>query len=51
LQDLAQTLDLKKLFGFYELLLRCKRQLSTTVNKQLMFEEILIHWSQLNTIH
>jgi hypothetical protein len=24
--------------------------LSTTVNKQLMFEEILIHWSQLTTI-
>lgn len=47
LQDLAQTLDLKKLFGFYDLLLRCKRQLATTVNKQLMFEEILIHWSQL----
>lgn len=47
LQDLAQTLDLKKLFGFYDLLLRGKRQLSTTVNKQLMFEEILIHWSQL----
>lgn len=51
LQDLAQTLDLNKLFGFYDLLLRCNRQLSTTVNKQLLFEEILIHWLQLNRSH
>lgn len=49
LQDLAQRLDLKALFKFYDLLLRSKRLLLTTVNKQLLFEEILIHWLQLNS--
>ncbi|MGR8933171.1 MAG: DNA polymerase III subunit delta' [Gammaproteobacteria bacterium] len=51
LQDLAQSLDLKKLFGLYDLLLRCNRQMSSTLNKQLLFEEILIYWSQLNNAH
>jgi DNA polymerase-3 subunit delta' len=48
LQELAQRLELKKLFKFYDLLLRQNQCLSTQLNKQLIFEEILINWSQLN---
>ncbi len=47
LQELAQRLELKRLFKFYDLLLRQKQRLSTQLNKQLIFEEILINWSQL----
>jgi DNA polymerase-3 subunit delta' len=48
LQILAQGLTIKKLFGLYDLLLMSGQRLGTTVNKQILFEEILINWSQLN---
>lgn len=48
LQELAQRLELKKLFKFYDLLLIAKNRLSTQLNRQLIFEEILINWSQLS---
>jgi DNA polymerase-3 subunit delta' len=47
LQELAQRLELKGLFKYYDLLLRQKHNLSTQLNKQLIFEEILINWSQM----
>ncbi len=47
LQELAQRLELKRLFKFYDLLLRQKQHLTSQLNKQLIFEEILINWSQL----
>lgn len=48
LQELAQRLELKQLFKYYDLLLRQKHNLSTQLNKQLIFEEILINWSQIS---
>jgi DNA polymerase-3 subunit delta' len=50
LQELAQRLELKKLFKYYDLLLRQKHNLSTQLNKQLIFEEILINWSQITRV-
>lgn len=48
LQDRAQHLQLKELYGLYDLLLLSRSRLDTQLNKQLIFEEILIQWSQLN---
>jgi DNA polymerase-3 subunit delta' len=48
LQKLAHTLDLKALYKLYDLLLITQQQLDTPINKQLMFEEILIQWSDVN---
>ena len=50
LQELAQRLELKQLFKYYDLLLRQKHNLSTQLNKQLVFEEILINWSQITRV-
>jgi len=50
LQELAQQLELKGLFKFYQLLLKQQNYLLTQLNKQLIFEEILINWSQLNRV-
>jgi DNA polymerase-3 subunit delta' len=50
LQELAQRLELKRLFKYYDLLLRQKQNLSTQLNKQLIFEEILINWSQITRV-
>ncbi len=46
LQVLAKRLDLKLVFEFYNLLLKSIYRLQTQLNKQLLFEEILITWSQ-----
>ncbi|MGR9051041.1 MAG: DNA polymerase III subunit delta' [Gammaproteobacteria bacterium] len=48
LQNQAQRLELKKLFGLYDLLLTSRERLDSQLNNQLIFEEILIHWSKLN---
>lgn len=48
LQALAERLELKDLFRFYDLLLTARSQLATQVNKQLLLEQLLIGWSQLN---
>ena len=48
LQELAQRLDLKGLYKLYDLLLASRQRLDTSVNKQLLFEELLIQWQQLN---
>ncbi|NOQ15399.1 MAG: DNA polymerase III subunit delta' [Methyloprofundus sp.] len=46
LHVLAKRLDLKLLFEFYKLLLKASDRFHTQLNKQLLFEEILITWSQ-----
>ena len=46
LRVLAKRLDLKLLFEFYNLLLKASDRFQTPLNKQLLFEEILITWSQ-----
>lgn len=48
LQALAERLELKDLFWFYDMLLTARSQLATQVNKQLLLEQLLIGWSQLN---
>lgn len=48
LRDMHKRLNLKQLFKYYELLLVSQKNAHTTLNKQLMFEAILIHWSDLN---
>jgi DNA polymerase-3 subunit delta' len=48
LQGLTQQLSLKGLFQLYDLLLLSRGRLDTTINKQSLFEEILIQWSELN---
>ena len=46
LRTLAKRLDLNKLFDFYSLLLTDTYRIKKQLNKQLLFEEILITWSQ-----
>jgi len=48
LQELTQQLNLKKLYKLYDLLLLNRQLLDTQINKQLMFEDILIQWQELN---
>lgn len=48
LQALAERLELKRLYLFYDSLLSAQALLSTQINKQLMLEQLLIGWSQLN---
>lgn len=49
LQQLVDQLDLKKLYKYYDFLLLSRHRLDTQLNKQLMFEEILIYCSELNS--
>lgn len=49
LQEMAEKLNLKKLYKYYDFLLLSQQRLDTQLNKQLMFEEILIQWSELNS--
>lgn len=48
LQEIAVKLDLKSMYQYYDFLLLSHQRLDTQLNKQLMFEEILIQWSKLN---
>ena len=48
LQEMADKLDLKGLYIYYDLLLLSQQRFGTQLNKQLMFEEILILWTKLN---
>ena len=47
LQELIQKLDLICLYQHYDFLLQYKKRLDSQLNKQLMFEEILLKWSTL----
>lgn len=49
LQETQKQLDLIGLFALYDLLLESQKQLHTQLNKQLMFEGILIQWSNLTS--
>jgi DNA polymerase-3 subunit delta' len=51
LQELSQQLELKRVYRYYDLLLASRQRLATPINKQSMFEEILIHWFELNQRH
>ena len=49
LQEKVEQLDLKDMYKYYDLLLLSQQRFDTQLNKQLMFEEILIQWSKLNS--
>lgn len=49
LQELTKQLNLKGLYEYYDFLLLSQQRLDTQLNKQLMFEEILIKWSKLKS--
>ncbi|MGR9037922.1 MAG: DNA polymerase III subunit delta' C-terminal domain-containing protein, partial [Gammaproteobacteria bacterium] len=48
LKEFAGQLDLKGIYTLYDLILISRQRLDTPIHKQLMFEEILIRWSELN---
>ena len=48
LKEFAGQLDLKGIYQLYDLILISRQRLDTQINKQLIFEEILIAWSELN---
>jgi DNA polymerase-3 subunit delta' len=48
LQELADRLDLRGLYRLYDLLLAARERLDSQINKQMMLEEILIQWAELN---
>lgn len=48
LQALAERLELKRLYQYYDAVLISRSQLATQINKQLLTERLLIDWSQLN---
>ena len=48
LQPLSQKLNLKGLYDLYDLVLVSRQRISTPINKQSLFEEILIKWHELN---
>jgi len=49
LKQLTKQLDLKALYKYYDFLLLSQQRLDTQLNKQLIFEEILINCSELNS--
>ncbi len=51
IQGLSQQLHLTGLYCLYDGLLRSRRQLDTQLNFQLMLEEILVQWQELNRRH
>ncbi len=48
LQRLTEKIDLKDLYELYDLVLMRQKLLDTSINKQSLFEEILITWADLN---
>jgi DNA polymerase III subunit delta' len=48
LQELSQQMSLKNLFKLYDLLITSRQCLGTQINFQLMLEEILVQWQELN---
>jgi len=49
LQGLAKNANKHKLFKFYDLLLKDSYRIKMQLNKQLLFEELLITWSQVGS--
>lgn len=48
LQVVNKKLDLKRLFALYDIVLATQKNWHTTLNKQLLFEVILINWFDIN---
>ncbi|WP_411725206.1 DNA polymerase III subunit delta' [Methyloglobulus sp.] len=48
LQSVSQQLELKGLYGLYDRIISSRQQLGTQINFQIMIEEILVQWQELN---
>lgn len=48
LQGVAERLELHGLYRYYDEVLKARQLLATQVNKQLLFEQLLIGWLQLH---
>ena len=48
LKEVAVRLDLKDVYRYYDFLLSSQKGLETQLNKQLIFEDILIRWLKTN---
>jgi DNA polymerase-3 subunit delta' len=48
LRELAFSLRLVDVYPFYDLLLQTRLRIETPINKQVLWEEILIAWANLN---
>lgn len=48
LSELSPRVNPLKLYEFYDLLLQSRRRIETQINKQVLWEEILIAWAMLN---
>ena len=48
LSELSSHINPMKLYEFYDLLLQSRRRIETQINKQVLWEEILIAWAMLN---
>lgn len=48
LSELSSRVNPLKLYDFYDLLLQSRRRIETQINKQVLWEEILIAWAMLN---
>ena len=48
LSELSLQVNPIKLYEFYDLLLQSRIRLETQINKQVLWEEILISWALLN---
>ncbi len=48
LSELSARVNPLKLYKFYDLLLESRRRIETQINKQVLWEEILITWANLN---
>lgn len=48
LRRLADKLERKRLFGFYDQLIAARGQLGSNLNSQLQFEDLLINWHRLS---
>lgn len=49
LHELAERLELRGLYRFYDSLLQARWQATTQVNSQLLLERLMVEWSQLNS--
>lgn len=48
MQNLSKKLEIKRLYSLYSLLLNAKQLLGTQINFQIMTEEILVQWFEVN---
>ena len=48
LSSLVKSTNIKEIYKLYDLILNCRLKIDTQINKQSMFEEILITWLEIS---